>query len=638
MGDMLSTGVTGLLAFQNALDTISNNVSNVNTPGYSVETSNLVTNPATLTGEGAIGNGVSVASTTRSYSEALDAQTRSASSSYNQYSTVSSLASTINNMLADPTTGLSSTLQGFSQSLQTLANSPTQSASRSAVLNQLQSLVSQYQSYQGTFNQLNSQVNGQIQSEASSVTSLSQSIASVNAQIQAANGSGTGQAPNSLLDQRNSLIDQLSGEVNVSTVAQSDGTVNVFIGSGQPLVVGTQASSLVATPDQYHSGQLDLSLKSSSGTPQDVTSQLTGGNIGGLTQFRTQILNPGEASLGQSAVTLSSLLNTQNASGLDQNGAIGGNLLNVGGSSVLPSSLNTGTAQVSASITSLSSLTTDSYQLKYSGTAWNLEDTTTGASTALTSSTTGGVTTLTGGAGLTFTVNGTPATGDQFLVEPTGNAVSQLSVATSDPTKIAASGLAVASTGNSNKGTATAQASVTTPAPASYVSGDYAVLFSTPPSQYTITDSSGATVASGTYSSGAPITFNGINLTISGAPAAGDSFSVNSGGSDNSNAKALAGVLSQNVLNGGTDSITGAVNAYVGSVGLKTSQAQNGATAQQSVLSSAQNAQQSVQGVNLDEEAAKMLQFQQAYQAAAQVIATSSTLFNSVISAINSAH
>ena len=80
MGDMLSTGVTGLLAFQNALDTISNNVSNVNTPGYSVENTNLVTNPATMTAEGAIGNGVSVASTTRSYSDFLDAQTRTATS------------------------------------------------------------------------------------------------------------------------------------------------------------------------------------------------------------------------------------------------------------------------------------------------------------------------------------------------------------------------------------------------------------------------------------------------------------------------------------------------------------------------------------------------------------------------------
>ena len=262
MGDMLSTGVTGLLAFQNALDTISNNVSNVDTPGYSVETANLVTQPSTQTAEGSIGNGVSVANVTRSYSTFLDAQTQSATSSYNQFNTVSGLAGTIDNMFADPTTGLSATLQNLSASFQTLANSPTQSASRTAVISQLQSVVSQFQGYQDQFTQLNSQVNGQLQSEASTVTSLAQSIASLNGQIQTAAANGTGQAPNNLLDQRNNLIDQLSQDVNVSTVSQSDGTVSVFIGSGQALVLGNQASSLVATADQFGSGQTDLSLQS----------------------------------------------------------------------------------------------------------------------------------------------------------------------------------------------------------------------------------------------------------------------------------------------------------------------------------------------------------------------------------------
>ncbi|HEX4376035.1 MAG TPA: flagellar hook-associated protein FlgK [Steroidobacteraceae bacterium] len=630
---MLSTSVTGLLAFQNALDTISNNVSNVNTPGYSVENTNLVTNPSTLIGQGAIGNGVSVASTTRSYSNFLDAQTQSATSSYNQYNTVSGLASTVNNMLADSTTGLSATLQNFSQSLQTLANSPTQSASRSAVLNQLQTVVSQVKSYQSTYDQLNSQVNGQIQSEASAVTSLAQSIASVNAQIQTASAGGSGQAPNSLLDQRNNLIDQLSQHLNVSTLQQSDGTINVFVGTGQPLVVGSQASSLVATPDQYNSGQLDLALQSGNGTPQDVTGQLTGGSVGGLLQFRTQMLDPGESALGQSAVTLANLLNTQNAAGVDQNGNIGGNLLNVGGSEVLASKKNTGTAQVTGSVANLGSLTTDTYQLNYTAGAWSLQDTTTGTSSALTAAAgPGGTTILTGAAGLQFSVTGTPTTGDRFLVEPTGNAVSQLSLATTDPTKIAAGSPALASAASSNSGSATITSAVANPA--AYAAGNYTITF-TDATHYTVTPQGGAASAAAVYTSGSAITLGGgVTATISGTPTAGDTFSVNSGAGDNTNAKALAGILNQNVLNGGSESLLSAANSYVGTVGLQTSQAQNGATAQQAVLSTAQNAQQSVSGVNLDEEAAKMLQYQQAYQAAAQVISTSSTLFNSIISAI----
>src|SRR5665213_1668517 len=166
MGDMLSTGVTGLLAFQTALDTISNNISNVNTAGYSEQTANLVTNPATPTNNGWIGNGVSVADVTRNYSDFLDAQTRIATSSFNQFNTVSGLADSINNMFADSSTGLSATLQSFSQSIQTMANSPAQSSTRQAVLNQAQSVISQFQAYQNNLTQLGGQVNTQIQSEA----------------------------------------------------------------------------------------------------------------------------------------------------------------------------------------------------------------------------------------------------------------------------------------------------------------------------------------------------------------------------------------------------------------------------------------------------------------------------------------
>ena len=177
MGDMLSTGVSGLLAFQTALDTISNNISNVNTPGYSEETANLSANTPSPAPDGWIGTGVSVSSVTRSYNDFLDAQTRGATSSYNQFNTLNTLADGINNMLANSSTGLSATLQSFSQAVQSMANAPAQSATRQAVLTQAQGLISQFQSYQGTFTQLGSEVNTQLQSEASTITSLGQSIA-----------------------------------------------------------------------------------------------------------------------------------------------------------------------------------------------------------------------------------------------------------------------------------------------------------------------------------------------------------------------------------------------------------------------------------------------------------------------------
>jgi flagellar hook-associated protein 1 FlgK len=634
MGDMLSTGVSGLLAFQTALDTISNNISNVNTTGYSVETTNLVTNPATATNNGWIGNGVSVSDVTRSYSDFLDAQTRSATSSYNQFNTAAGLADSINNMFGSSSSGLSATLQSFSQAIQTMANSPSQASAREAVLNQAQTVISQFQAYQSNLSQLGGQVNTQVQSEASTISSLAQNIASLNRQIMAAQNNGTSQPPNTLLDQRNALIDQLSQNVSVNTVQQSDGSLSVFIGSGQALVVGAQAGTLSAGPDQFSSGQLDLSLKTASGTV-DITNQLTGGAIGGLLQFRSQMLIPGENALGQAAVTLTNLLNTQNAAGLDQNGNVGAALMAVGGPQALQSSNNTGTATVTASVSDLGALTTSNYYLHYDGTNWTMTDTASGSASPLTASTSGGVTTLTG-AGMTLSVSGSADSGDAFLVEPTGNAVAGLSLLTNDPSRIAAAGPLVASATAGNTGSASI-ASAAVPDTSAYTRGNYTLSF-TSPTAYAVTDASGAAVTSGTYTAGTPITFNGISVALTGTPAGGDSFAVDdnaNGTGDNSNALKLAGILNQNVLNGGAESLSGAVNSYVGTVGLLTSQVQNGAAAQQSVMQSAQSAQQSLSGVNLDQEAANLVQYQQAYQAAAQVIAASNTLFNSLISAIN---
>ena len=633
MGDMLSNSVTGLLAFQTALDTISNNIANVNTPGYSQQTTNLVTAPATQTGVGSIGNGVAVDNVTRSYSDFLAAQTNTANSSYNQLNTVSTLAASIDNMFSDPSTGLSATLQSFSQSIQTLANSPSQTSARQAVLNSAQSVISQFQGYQGNLTQLGAQVNTQIGAEASTISSLAQNIASLNQQIMTAQGSNSSQPPNSLLDQRDNLINQLSQDVSVSTVRQSDGSVNVYIGSGQALVVGTTAATLTATPDQFNSGQDDLSLQTG-GSNVDITSALSGGTLGGLLQFRDQMLIPAQNALGQAAITLTNLVNTQNAAGLDQNGDVGGALMTVGGPQVLASTNNQGNASVSATVSSLGGLTASNYYLEYNGTAWSLVDSASGVASPLTAGSGGTLS----GAGLSFTVTGTAKAGDEFLVEPTSNAVSGLSMLTSDPSKIAAAGPLVTSTGTGNGGTASV-ASATVPDTSDWTRGDYTITFSTP-TAYSVTNASGAVVTTGTYTPGTPLTpFNGIDVSLSGTPAAGDSFAIDdnaNGTGDNTNALALAAILNQGVLNNGSTSLSDAVNAYVGTVGLQTSQAQNGATAQQSVLNSAQSAQSAVSGVNLDEQAADMVQYEQAYQAAAQTIATAQTLFESLLSAVES--
>ena len=630
MADMLNTAVSGLLAFQQELDTTSNNISNANTPGYSRETTDLVSVPGPYVGQLSIGDGVQVSSVQRVYDQTVASQVVSATSAYNQLNSFSTQAAQVDNLLGSTSNGLSSQLQSLVSALQTVANSPTSAASRQAFLSQAQSLVSSLQNDDNSLQSLDSQANTQLTSDASEVTSLAQSIATLNKQIMA-DTSQSSQAPNSLLDQRDQLINQLATYVNVTATQQSDGSVNVYVGTGQALVTGTSAASLTTIPNAYDPSQDDLGLSSPAG-PIDVTQQISGGTLGGTLQFRSQMLDPARNGLGQIAVVLSNAMNAQNEAGLDQSGNLGGAIFAVGGVGVLPDSANTGTATVSATVGNANAITADNYILSYDGTNWSLSDASSGASVALNGA--GTAASPFTAAGLSIVVGGAAQAGDRYLVEPTSGAVSGMQVLLTDPSQLAAAAPLLTAAGSTNTGTASIdQGTVATNG--TWVRGNYTLSF-TGPTTYQVTDGAGAVVQNGAYTSGAPITFNGIQVAVSGAPATGDSFSINdnaSGAGDNRNLTAMAGLLDQSLI-GGTTSINSAVNDLVTNIGIQTSQSQSGTTAQQAVLTDASNAQQSVSGVNLDEEAANLVQYQQAYQAAAEVINVASTLFNSLISAV----
>jgi flagellar hook-associated protein 1 len=632
MPDMLNTAISGLMAFQQELDTTSNNISNANTAGYSRETTDLVSVPGPYVGDLSIGDGVQVSSVQRVYDQTVASQVVSATSAYNQLDSFSTQAAAVDNLLGSTSNGLSSQLQSLVSALQTVANSPTSSASRQAFLSQAQQLVSSLQNDDNGLQSLDSQANAQLTSGASEITSLGQSIAALNKQIMADTSQST-QAPNSLLDQRDQLINQLATYVNVTTTQQSDGSVNVYIGSGQTLVTGTSAATLTTIPNSYDPSQQDLALSSAAG-PIDVTQQISGGSLGGTLQFRTQMLEPARNSLGQMAVVLSSAMNAQNQSGLDQSGNLGGAIFGVGAVGVLPDSSNTGTAAVSASVANADAISADNYVLSYNGTGWNLSDASSGASVALSGN--GSAASPFTGAGLSIVVGGGAQAGDSYLIQPTSGAVAGMQVLLTDPSQLAAAAPLLTAAGSANTGSATIdQGSVATDG--TWVRGNYTLSF-TSPAAYQITSSTGAVVQTGAYTSGSPINFNGIQVAVSGAAASGDSFSIDdnaSGTGDNRNLTAMSGLLDQALI-GGTTSINSAANELVTNIGIQTSQSQSGATAQQAVLTDASNAQQSVSGVNLDEEAANLVQYQQAYQAAAQVINVSSTLFKSLLNAVQS--
>jgi len=634
MSDILSTSVSGLLAFQRALDVTSNNISNVATPGYSVENANFTPQPGQATAVGFFGSGVSIESVTRSYDELLAGQVRSSQSGYSSFNTYATQAAQIDNMLSDSDTGLTASLQSFVNALQTVANSASSTAQRQALLSQAQALSQQMQNYSSQLSSYGAGIESQISASTAQINTLSAGIATLNGQI-AAGLASTGQTPNTLMDQRDQMIDQLSQYVSVNTATQADGSMNVYVGSGQPLVIGSTSQSLTATPDQYNASQNEISIVSG-GKATDITSTLSGGQLGGLLAVRSQVLQPAENTLGQFSVGLAGLVNQAQGAGIDLTGAIGKPMFAVGPVGVSGSAFNTGAASVTVTRTDLSSLTADDYTLRQTGGAWTLTDKATGQPVTMTG--TGTVADPFKAVGLSIVVGGgAAANGDSFRIQPTADASAGLTVLLTSPSQIAAASSIQTTAAATNTGTGAVTSSAVTD-PSTWVPGTYKISF-TSATAYQVTDSTNTVVGTGTYTSGTPIAFNGGSVTLTGTPANGDTFNVGAAGSsnvgDNSNAFALVDALSAKKLNGGTTSLSSVANNLVSQVGVQTQQAQANAAAQKSVNASAVDTRNNLSGVNLDEEAAKMVQYQQAYSACAQLIQTSNTMFNSLLSAIH---
>jgi flagellar hook-associated protein 1 FlgK len=635
MASFLSTSVSGLLAFQRAIDATSQNISNVSTPGYSRQRVDLAARPAQMYANGWVGNGVQVNTTARVYDDMLADQVRVASSSFSSLDSYTTFMNRVNDMFSNTTTGLTPSLQKFANAMQDVANNPTNSSARQVLLSEANGLTDRLKSYNTQLDQLTKQIETSIDGETKEISTLSQGIANLNDQIAAAYARAN-QPPNDLLDQRDLLIDQLSQHVDITTVKQGDGQVNVFIGSGQPLVVGKEASSLVSTPDPYDATRHNIGLLGPGGTPVDVTSSITGGSLGGTLAFRSEVLDPTRNALGRISVVLTDTINEQHKAGIDLNGNAGTDLFKVGAPTVLAHTSNTGTGVPSVTRTDDSLLTTSDYILQKTAAGtppaldtWTLRDAATGASVTMTGSGTAADPFV--ADGLSIVVNTGAAVGDRFEIRPTRDAPTGLGVNITDPGKIAAAAPIKTSAAAANTGSATIS-------PGSVVDASDANLRTTSTIQFT--DATTYTIngaGSFTYTPDQAIIVNGASVTISGTPAAGDTFTIsdNTGGTgDNRNMLALADSLSKDVMNNGTTSLNDATSSLVGQIGSQTRQVQSSRDAQQIVQQEASDARDSVSGVNLDEEAANLIKYQQAYQAAAQMISVASQLFDSILAAV----
>jgi flagellar hook-associated protein 1 FlgK len=589
-------------------------------------------------------------------------------------------------LLSDSTTGVAAQLATFFTNLQAIGTAPTQSAERSAFLTQANALASRFNSVAAQLSSQNENVNAQLDTFATQVNELTTTIASLNKQITQASAGNT--SPNTLLDSRNEAVRQLSGLVGVKVI-ETNGSYDVYTGTGQSLVTGSTAYKMSATPSKEDPLQYNLQITYGQ-TATDVTSVVSGGSIGGLLRYRSEVLTPAANELGRVAIVLSDKINSQLTQGIDSKGNFGTALFNSINSAALISQRSTGattntpgSANLNVTIANASALTADDYEVTFT----NADDYTV---RRLPNGETVGTGKLSEPdaviEGFSLSLNGsaTPAfqAGDSFKVTPTRNGASGLAVALTDPKDIAAAAPLTATSGVGNTGTGGFTQPTITSAPDIYnptkmTDWQNAVKDSTPMrlvmgaatggvQSYSLLDAAGNAVldqdgnaVTGTIIQGqsnsiklnvgytdnsttpASQTALTVEMTISGTPQANDTFSIGltgAGSSDNRNATAAVALQTAKTVgvnNGGTGtSLSAAYADLVSDVGTRASQGKSDVTATAAVLTQAKSARDSVSGVSLDEEAANLIKYQQYYTASSQIIKAAQSIFSTLINSL----
>ncbi|MDO9465913.1 MAG: flagellar hook-associated protein FlgK [Thiobacillus sp.] len=545
--NILSIGQSALAAAQVGLSTTGHNIANAATPGYNRQVVVQGTAQPQNYGLGFMGQGTEVTTIKRIYSEFLGGQVRSAQSTKSGLDSYAAQIRQIDNLLGDPFSGLSPALQGFFSGMQEMASNPSSIPARQAALSAGESLTARFQSLAGRLREIGQGINSQITSSVNVINAYATQIGALNEAIGRAQG-GSGQPANDLLDQRDQLIMDLNKEIKATTVKQGDGSVNVFIGNGQPLVVGAKTFGLTTTVLPSDPSRIEVAYQTSSGPVIVGDGSLTGGKLGGLVAFRSQTLESAQTALDTLASGLASSFNAQHRLGQDLNGALGGDFFTY--SSVL------------------------------------------------------------GAAGFAVAIN--------------------------DPRQIAAAAPIRSAAASANTGTGAVSAgTVNAPPPPNANLQQPVTITFTSATTFDVTGTGTGNPTGVTYTPGATITYNGWSIALSGAPAAGDTFSVatNAGGiGDSRNAQLLAGLQTANTMNGGTTSYQGAYSQLVSEIGNKTRELDVTSSAAGKLFTEAKRTLESESGVNLDEEGTNLLRYQQAYQAAGKVMQIASQMFDVLLS------
>ena len=649
---LMTIGKTALFANYAALQTAGNNIANVNTVGYSRQEAQFESAQGQFTGSGFFGKGVDVATVTRAYNQLLTQQAVASKSIAAADAARNDRLQQLENAFPTGTAGLGSAAGNFLNAFIDLSNKPSDASTRQVVLSQAQDLAARFRAAGDQLSVLQSGVTQEVKTSVGTVNTLAQQVANLNLEI--SKFRGTGQTPNDLLDERDRLVSQIGEFVNVTTIAADDGSVGLFIGGGQNLVLGSNANTLRAVPDPFDSAKVQLALREGGIDRPVRADSLQGGSIAGLLRFQNNDLTAANNLVGQMATAISGALNKQQSLGLDlsQPAVAGGALFSVGSPRVLDANNNLGTACLALGITDSSKGQASDSSVAFDGTNYTVTRLLDQRAVAGSPFTAAQLATRVSFDGVSLQLSGGAAqAGDRFILEPVATASQNMRTVLSNPKGLAAAAPFVASLGSANTGTA-AVASLAAVNPAYDRTMTATITFTDNSGHYTWSLSNGTTTTNSpasppaaplVWTAGTPISLNGFELNLDGVPKSGDVVSVaptTSVASNNGNALAFADLADVGIVaslpqpNGAAGTgltITDAYASAISDIGVRVQGSKAATTISGGVATASETVRANAAGVNLDEEAARLIQFQQSYQAAAKILQVAQAVFDTML-------
>jgi flagellar hook-associated protein 1 FlgK len=662
---VLNIGTRALTANQVALQTVGNNIANVDTPGYSRQKAVFTAVEGQYTGAGYVGKGVEVKTIQRTYDEFLTRQSNISSANASADAARVTKLNQLQDIFTGGTSGLGAAISDMMNSFSDVASAPTDLTARTVALTRIDETANRFRATSQALDDLQNGMKQELNQKADAINSLAKNIAAVNVEI--ARGQGTGQLPNDLLDRRDQLIHDLNQYVQTTPIPAEDGTIGLLLAGSQSLVLGGNMSPVSIISDDYGDPfKSKLAIDSNGQIRPLDESVMGGGEIAGLLRFQNNDLIEGRNLLGRLTTAITLEMNAQHALGLDLDGNPGAKLFTVPDLNTVanirvpesPAKVNSNpNVSVTLAITDDTKLAASDYTINFS----------TPSSGSIVRLSDGTVTpfTMTDGSSLIANIDGLtlempsaltdpaekPIGGDRFLIKPFCTSASNVAREFSNIRQLAVASPIAGAMGTANRGSlqlvSLSALSNVQPSP----EGKYPVVLTfTSATTYTRSDevdidgnpTPNATEL--TFEPNTPIT--GLSpdanwsLKLSGVPQAGDSFQVidvkdpddqynidlklNAG-----NATAMLGLRDKLMFDGGamTDGFAGAISV----IGIRTQSAGYAATVSSSIAASMEKDRSSVSGVNLDEEAAQLIQYQQAYQAASKMIQIAQNIFDTLI-------